>query len=138
MAERCEGVDGGRGAGVSVEEAEKTGRQTDEQTYSLTQFPPIPLLALCHAPSSPPELSLACQNQSQDAMLSASHMGRGWAWAVRVPCARTAPGLQKNAMLRLACERTQLLPAKLFSCHHELYQPTSPGLLQGKGMEQEQ
>lgn len=45
----------------------------DEQTYSLARVLLIPLLALCHAPSSPPELSLACQNQSQDAMLSASH-----------------------------------------------------------------
>ena len=49
-----------------------------------------------------------------------------------------APGLQENAMLRLACERTQLLPAKLFLCHHKLYQPTSLGLLQGKGMDKEQ
>lgn len=41
---------------------------------------PHPLLALCHAPSSPPELSLACQNQSQDAMLSASHVPVWTGW----------------------------------------------------------
>lgn len=46
-------------------------RHTDLQPDAV---PPHPLLALCHAPSSPPELSLACQNQSRDAMLSVSHV----------------------------------------------------------------
>lgn len=31
-----------------------------------------PVLALCHAPSSPPELSGTCQNQSENLMASAS------------------------------------------------------------------
>lgn len=42
-------------------------------------FSPHPLLALCHA-SSPPELSLTCQNQSKDAMLSASHVPVWTGW----------------------------------------------------------
>lgn len=36
-----------------------------------------PLLALCHAPSSPPELSVTCQNQSENLMVSASNV-RVW------------------------------------------------------------
>lgn len=33
-----------------------------------------PFLALCCAPSSPPELSVSCQNQSESLMVSASHV----------------------------------------------------------------
>lgn len=45
-----------------------------------------------------------------------------------------APGLQKNAMLRLPCERTQLLSAKLCALlfHYELYQSTSLGHYKGE------
>lgn len=65
-----QGTDGGYG-GLWGEEAEKIDRHTDLQPDAIL---PHPLLALCHAPSSPPELSLACQNQSRDAMLSVSHV----------------------------------------------------------------
>lgn len=49
--------------------------KTDRQAFrppAWRHFPPHPLLALCHAPSSPPKLSLACQNQSRNALPSAS------------------------------------------------------------------
>lgn len=41
-------------------------------------------------------------------------MGRGWTRAVlALGACLPALGLQKNAMLRLPCEKTQLLSAKL-------------------------
>lgn len=39
-----------------------------------------PFLALCHAPSSPPELSVTCQNQSENLMVSASHVQVWTGW----------------------------------------------------------
>lgn len=50
-----------------------------------------PFLALCRAPSSPPELSVSCQNQSESLMVSASHVRVWTGWHQISGATRQAP-----------------------------------------------
>lgn len=50
-----------------------------------------PFLALCHAPSSPPELSVTCQNQSENLIVSASHVQVWTGWHQISGATRQAP-----------------------------------------------